>query len=151
MFPVGASFARTRDRERKVLSANTKYGGCGRGECPSMVMPLNVLEKSINKRVQLLLKDNRILEGKLVGYDDYMNMVLEDTEETKEDNVRRGDHRRELPLRTGARLLPGTRIPDRGPGRRRADSTRDRRRPEECGAVPSRSVRGIQWRHRRHD
>ena len=54
-----------------------------------MVMPLNVLEKSINKRVQLLLKDSRILEGKLVGYDDYMNMVLEDTEETKEDNVRR--------------------------------------------------------------
>src|SRR2546429_7094124 len=54
-----------------------------------MVMALNVLEKSINKRVQLLLKDNRILEGKLVGYDDYMNMVLEDTEETKEDNVRR--------------------------------------------------------------
>ena len=54
-----------------------------------VVMPLNVLEKSINKRLQLLLKDNRILEGKLVGYDDYMNMVLEDTEETKEDNVRR--------------------------------------------------------------
>jgi small nuclear ribonucleoprotein len=60
-----------------------------KGEWPFMVMPLNVLEKSINKRVQLLLKDNRLLEGKLVGYDDYMNMVLEDTEETKEDNVRR--------------------------------------------------------------
>ena len=60
-----------------------------KGERPFMVMPLNVLEKSINKRVQLLLKDNRLLEGKLVGYDDYMNMVLEDTEETKEDNVRR--------------------------------------------------------------
>lgn len=65
------------------------YRGCGRGEIPSMVMPLNVLEKSINKRVQLLLKDNRLLEGKLVGYDDYMNMVLEDTEETKDENVRR--------------------------------------------------------------
>ncbi len=74
---------------RKVLSGTTRYRGIGRGERPSMVMPLNVLEKSINKRVQLLLKDNRILEGKLVGYDDYMNMVLEDTEETKEDNVRR--------------------------------------------------------------
>ena len=60
-----------------------------KGGTSFMVMPLNVLEKSINKRVQLLLKDNRILEGKLVGYDDYMNMVLEDTEETKEDNVRR--------------------------------------------------------------
>ncbi len=56
---------------------------------PDMVMPLNVLEKSINKRIQLLLKDNRQLEGKLVGYDDYMNMVLEDTEETKDENVRR--------------------------------------------------------------
>ena len=74
---------------KKVLNANRNYRGHGRGERPSMVMPLSVLEKSINKRVQLLLKDNRILEGKLVGYDDYMNMVLEDTEETKEDNVRR--------------------------------------------------------------
>jgi len=48
-----------------------------------------VLEKSMNKKVSLLLKDNRILEGKLVGYDDYMNMVLEDTEETKEEQIRR--------------------------------------------------------------
>jgi len=54
-----------------------------------MVMPLNVLEKSINKRITLLLKDNRILDGKLVGYDEYMNMVLEDTEETKDEQVRR--------------------------------------------------------------
>jgi len=77
------------DDARKVLSAFTDYGAPEGGTGPSMVMPLNVLEKSINKRVQLLLKDNRILEGKLVGYDDYMNMVLEDTEETKEDNVRR--------------------------------------------------------------
>ena len=60
-----------------------------KGGEPGMVMPLNVLEKSINKRIQLLLKDNRQLEGKLVGYDDYMNMVLEDTEETKDENVRR--------------------------------------------------------------
>ena len=55
----------------------------------NMVMPLNVLEKSINKRISLLLKDNRILEGKLMGYDDYMNMVLEDAEETKDELVRR--------------------------------------------------------------
>jgi small nuclear ribonucleoprotein len=54
-----------------------------------MVLPLHVLEKSLNKRVSLLLKDNRILEGTLVGYDDYMNMVLEDTEETMGDQVRR--------------------------------------------------------------
>ncbi|MEM3444429.1 MAG: LSM domain-containing protein [Thermoplasmata archaeon] len=54
-----------------------------------MVMPLNILEKTMNKRVALLLKDNRIIEGKLIGYDEYMNMVLEDTEENNQGNVRK--------------------------------------------------------------
>lgn len=54
-----------------------------------MVMPLSILEKSINKKVSLLLKDNRVLQGTLVGYDDYMNMVLENTEETNGDQVKR--------------------------------------------------------------
>ena len=54
-----------------------------------MVMPLALLEKSIDKRVSLLLKDNRILEGKLKGYDDYLNMVLEETEERTQDQERR--------------------------------------------------------------
>ena len=46
-----------------------------------MVMPTALLEKSIDKRISLLLKDSRILEGKLTGFDDYMNMVLEETVE----------------------------------------------------------------------
>ena len=54
-----------------------------------MAMPLNVLERNINKSVTLTLKDGRILDGKLTGFDEYMNMILEDTEETKEDQVRR--------------------------------------------------------------
>ncbi|MCK5397914.1 MAG: RNA-binding protein [Thermoplasmata archaeon] len=54
-----------------------------------MAMPLNVLERNINKSVTLTLKDGRTLEGKLTGFDEYMNMILEDTEETKEDQVRR--------------------------------------------------------------
>lgn len=54
-----------------------------------MAVPLNVLEKSVNKTVALLLKDGRTLEGKLTGFDEYMNMILEDTEETKDENVRR--------------------------------------------------------------
>jgi len=54
-----------------------------------MVMPLALLEKSIDKRISLLLKDNRVLEGKLTGYDDYMNMVLEDTEERTPEQARR--------------------------------------------------------------
>jgi len=54
-----------------------------------MTMPLKALESFLNKRISLLLKDNRILEGKLVGYDDYMNMVLVDTEERTEEMTRR--------------------------------------------------------------
>ena len=47
-----------------------------------MVMPTALLEKSLDKRISLLLKDNRVLEGKLTGYDDNMNLVFEDTVET---------------------------------------------------------------------
>jgi small nuclear ribonucleoprotein len=54
-----------------------------------MVMPLSLLEKSLNKKVTLLLKDSRLLEGTLTGFDDYLNMVLEDTEETNADQVKR--------------------------------------------------------------
>ncbi len=54
-----------------------------------MTLPLKMLENFLNKRISLLLKDNRILEGKLVGYDDYMNMVLMDTEEKTEEMTRR--------------------------------------------------------------
>lgn len=50
---------------------------------------MKVLERSVDKRISLLLKDSRVLEGKLIGFDDYMNLVLEDTEETFEENVRR--------------------------------------------------------------
>ena len=54
-----------------------------------MALPLNVLEKTLNQRLSLLLKDGRVLEGKLTGFDDYMNMVLEDCEEHREESQRR--------------------------------------------------------------
>ena len=54
-----------------------------------MAMPLALMEKTLNKKVSLLLKDNRVLEGKLTGYDEYMNMVLEETEERTADQTRR--------------------------------------------------------------
>ena len=50
-----------------------------------MVMPNALLEKSLDKRISLLLKDNRTLEGKLTGYDDNMNLVLDETVEITPD------------------------------------------------------------------
>ena len=54
-----------------------------------MALPLDVLEKAMNQKLFLLLKDSRVIEGKLTGYDEYMNMVLLDAEETMNENKRR--------------------------------------------------------------
>lgn len=54
-----------------------------------MALPLDVLEKSLNQKLSLILKDGRLVEGKLTGYDEYMNMVLIDVEEIHEENKRR--------------------------------------------------------------
>jgi small nuclear ribonucleoprotein len=54
-----------------------------------MALPLDVLEKAMDQKLSLLLKDSRVIEGKLTGYDEYMNMVLSDAEETLNGNKRR--------------------------------------------------------------
>jgi len=54
-----------------------------------MPMPLSALDKALDKKVQLLLKDRRVLDGNLKGYDEHMNLVLGDTEETDPEGNRR--------------------------------------------------------------
>ena len=54
-----------------------------------MVMPQNLLEKSIGKQVSIVLKDSRQIEGSLQGYDEYMNMVLDGATETVGEEKRR--------------------------------------------------------------
>ena len=54
-----------------------------------MIMPTKMLEENLNKHVALLLKDNRVLEGVLSGYDEYMNMVLDDVQESDEEVTRK--------------------------------------------------------------
>ncbi len=54
-----------------------------------MIMPMKVLEENLNKHVALLLKDNRVLDGVLTGYDDYMNMVLDKVEESGEESTKK--------------------------------------------------------------
>lgn len=45
--------------------------------------PLELLSKSLEKRVLIKLKGGRELRGKLRGYDQHMNLVLEDAEEVR--------------------------------------------------------------------
>ena len=54
-----------------------------------MALHLDVLEKTINQKLSLLLKDGRIIDGTLSGYDEYMNMVLTEVEETHDETKRR--------------------------------------------------------------
>jgi small nuclear ribonucleoprotein len=54
-----------------------------------MVLPIDLLEASKNREVALRLKDGRILTGKLLGYDQYMNLVIDEAREKKDDEERR--------------------------------------------------------------
>lgn len=54
-----------------------------------MVLPLNVLEKALNQRIVLSLKDRRRLEGVLTGFDEHMNLVLAEAQEESEGKTRK--------------------------------------------------------------
>ncbi len=54
-----------------------------------MAKPSNLLNASLGDKVEILLKDGRELTGTLIGFDDHMNLVLEDTEEETKDRKRR--------------------------------------------------------------
>jgi small nuclear ribonucleoprotein len=47
--------------------------------------PLAVVDRLVDQRVALRLKDAREIEGKLLGVDDHMNVVLDDANEKTEE------------------------------------------------------------------
>ena len=51
--------------------------------------PLDVLESSVGSFVTVQLKDGEVYEGTLVGYDQHMNLVVEDDQDT---TIIRGDN-----------------------------------------------------------
>ncbi|GGL24136.1 Like-Sm ribonucleoprotein core [Halarchaeum sp. CBA1220] len=54
--------------------------------------PLDVLEASLEQTVTVVLKDGTEFTGVLTGYDQHMNLVLENTEEGEDITVIRGDN-----------------------------------------------------------
>ena len=51
--------------------------------------PLDVLESSVGSFVTVQLRDGEVYEGTLVGYDQHMNLVVEDDQDT---TIIRGDN-----------------------------------------------------------
>lgn len=45
------------------------------------VLPLEELDRAIGHKIQAVLSNDREFHGTLVGFDDFVNMVLEDVEE----------------------------------------------------------------------
>ncbi|CAI4426181.1 BMC_2a_G0016150.mRNA.1.CDS.1 [Saccharomyces cerevisiae] len=45
------------------------------------ILPLEVIDKTINQKVLIVLQSNREFEGTLVGFDDFVNVILEDAVE----------------------------------------------------------------------
>ena len=48
----------------------------------------HVVERLLQQRVTLELKDSRVLMGKLIGADEHMNLVLEEAEERTSEVTR---------------------------------------------------------------
>lgn len=51
-----------------------------------LVLPLEILDKSINSKIRILMTSNKEFVGTLVGFDDYVNIVLKDVQEIDEQN-----------------------------------------------------------------
>ncbi|MDI1495017.1 MAG: small nuclear ribonucleoprotein [Cenarchaeum symbiont of Oopsacas minuta] len=52
----------------------------------SVDMAVKVLDESINKTVLIKLKGNKTIRGKLKGFDQHMNLILDSCEEFGEEN-----------------------------------------------------------------
>ncbi|HZY92760.1 MAG TPA: LSM domain-containing protein [Thermoplasmata archaeon] len=51
--------------------------------------PTQLLERAVQQRVELRLKDGRALSGRLLGCDEHMNIVLDEAEERSNEVARR--------------------------------------------------------------
>ena len=69
-----------------------------------MNKPLELLSKALDKRVLIKLKGGRELRGRLRGFDQHMNLVLEEAEE-----VRMGEEGQEV-LKVGTIIVRGDNV-----------------------------------------
>jgi small nuclear ribonucleoprotein len=54
-----------------------------------MSTPSSLVDRLVQQRVELRLKDNRVIVGRLLGGDEHMNLVLDDVEERTAEMTRR--------------------------------------------------------------
>jgi len=48
---------------------------------PSALLPLELIDKCIGSKIHIIMKNDKEIVGTLLGFDDFVNMVLEDVTE----------------------------------------------------------------------
>lgn len=48
---------------------------------PAPILPLELVDKNIGSRIWVILRNGLEFKGTLIGFDDYVNMVLKDVSE----------------------------------------------------------------------
>lgn len=48
---------------------------------PSQLLPLELVDKCIGSRIHVIMRNDKEIVGTLLGFDDFVNMVLEDVTE----------------------------------------------------------------------
>ncbi|XP_074661827.1 U6 snRNA-associated Sm-like protein LSm5 [Tubulanus polymorphus] len=48
---------------------------------PAQLLPLELVDKCIGSKIHIIMKNDKEITGILLGFDDYVNMVLEDVTE----------------------------------------------------------------------
>jgi len=82
---------------------------------PSTLLPLELVDKCIGSRIHIIMKNDKELVGTLLGFDDYVNMVLEDVTEYETTSEGRRITKLEQILLNGnniTMLVPGGEVPD---------------------------------------
>ena len=48
---------------------------------PSQLLPLELVDKCIGSKIHIIMRNDKEIVGTLLGFDDFVNMVLEDVTE----------------------------------------------------------------------
>ncbi|KAI0094942.1 like-Sm ribonucleoprotein [Irpex rosettiformis] len=81
----------------------------------SQVLPLELIDRCIGSRIWVIMKTDREFTGTLLGFDDFVNMVLEDVteyENTPEGRKKTQLHQTLLNGNNICMLIPGSNGPD---------------------------------------
>jgi len=77
----------------------------------SLILPLELIDKCIGSQIWVIMKSDREFTGRLLGFDDFVNMVLDDVTEFEYTPTGRIETKRKQTLLNGnniCMLVPGS-------------------------------------------